>query len=163
MEIRPLAPGDRPVLERLLSDIHEHYHGTPRPAGHSAAIARQLAEDGYCDVVLAWEGDDAQGLAVFSFLHPAAGPGGMLFLKELFVRAEARGRGIGRALMRHLAVTARRRGCSRIDWTTDAELAGALAFYRGIGAVEVPRKVYYRIPAAEFDGLIARLGGADGG
>lgn len=158
-EIRALAPGERPALEFLLAEIGRHYTGTPRPAADCARAAREIAEDGFLACLIAWDGPDPLGLAIFTFLQPTPRAGGSLFLKELFVRGAARGRGVGRALMRRLAETAKARGCERLDWTTERDLTGAIAFYAAMGAPVLDEKIYYRVTDDGFDALIARLGG----
>ena len=80
-------------------------------------------------------------------LYPAPGPGGQLFMKDLFTLAGSRGQGVGRALMGFVARLAARRGCVRFDWTAETDNPEALAFYDRLGAGRVAEKVYYR-----FDG-----------
>jgi GNAT superfamily N-acetyltransferase len=57
-----------------------------------------------------------------------------LFLEDLFVRADARGRGIGRALLAHLARLATERGCGRFEWSVLDWNEPAQRFYRSLGA-----------------------------
>src|SRR5262249_50563742 len=61
-----------------------------------------------------------------------AGPG--IWLDDLFVDADRRGRGVGRALLQRLARLANERGCGRIEWTAGAHNERGLAFYRRHGA-----------------------------
>ena len=77
-------------------------------------------------------------------LYPAPGPAGQLFMKDIFTLAEARGRGIGQALMAFLAKLAIPRGCSRFDWTAETDNPDAVDFYDRLGARRVAEKVYYR-------------------
>jgi len=58
-----------------------------------------------------------------------------LYLEDIFVVPEARGQGVGYALMRYLAQVARQRGYDRIEWSVLDWNASALAFYRKLGAV----------------------------
>ncbi|HSB62078.1 MAG TPA: GNAT family N-acetyltransferase, partial [Vicinamibacteria bacterium] len=57
-----------------------------------------------------------------------------LYLEDLFVVPEERGRGAGRALLRALARLAARRGCGRMEWTVLDWNAPSIAFYEGLGA-----------------------------
>lgn len=158
IEIRPLTPGDRPALEDLLSEINEYYYGSPRASVAKAAIASDLLDGRYTDTVLAWNGDDPVGLAIYTFLQPTQAIGGTLYLKELFVSERARNQRLGRRIMAHLARLAQARGCSRFDWTAQRGKADTIRFYRSIGAKELPEKVYFRVEADAFD---AFLGGLD--
>ena len=67
----------------------------------------------------------------------------MLYAKEIFVRADMRGEGIGKALFGFLQAEARRRGLGRIELTTDPDNAGAQRFYEGLGG-ERMEKIAYR-------------------
>ena len=58
-----------------------------------------------------------------------------LYLEDLYVTPDARGRGIGGALLRHLAGIAVARGCARFEWSVLDWNAEAIAVYRRIGAV----------------------------
>lgn len=89
----------------------------------------------------------AQGFATYTLLHPAPTADGTLFLKDLYVSAAARGKGVGIALMRHLARVAYDLGCTRFDWTAETDNPSALAFYDELGAERVTEKVYFRLSA----------------
>jgi len=58
-----------------------------------------------------------------------------LYLEDLYVTPEARGCGIGKALLRHLAAIAVERGCARFEWSVLDWNANAIALYRAMGAV----------------------------
>ncbi|MFX7858317.1 GNAT family N-acetyltransferase, partial [Acinetobacter baumannii] len=58
-----------------------------------------------------------------------------LYLEDLYVRPAFRGRGLGLALMRHLARLAVERGCGRFEWSVLDWNTPAIAFYRRLGAV----------------------------
>ena len=58
-----------------------------------------------------------------------------LYLEDLYVTPNARGQGVGTALLRHLAALALERGCGRFEWSVLDWNADAIAFYRRMGAV----------------------------
>ena len=57
-----------------------------------------------------------------------------IWLDDLFVNVDDRGRGVGKALLKHLASMAAEQGCGRIEWVTAAKNERGLEFYRGLGA-----------------------------
>ena len=149
VEVRLATRADRDELVRLFHAIDVHYWGKAAPS--QAAMARHVDEAvlAYrsCEIAIAEQDGHAVGLATFAVLYPAPGPGGQLFMKDLFALAAARGQGVGHALMGFLARLAVERGCVRFDWTAESDNADALAFYDRLGAGRVMEKVYYR-----FDG-----------
>ena len=58
-----------------------------------------------------------------------------LYLEDLYVAPAARGRGVGAALLRHLAGVALDRGCARLEWAVLDWNVDAIAFYRAMGAL----------------------------
>jgi GNAT superfamily N-acetyltransferase len=91
-----------------------------------------------------WDGSPA-GFALFfpNFSTFLGRPG--LYLEDLYVKPEHRGRGIGRALLRELAVIARDRGYGRIDWWVLDWNAPAIGFYRRLGAEAMSDWTVFRL------------------
>jgi GNAT superfamily N-acetyltransferase len=83
-------------------------------------------------------------LAAYSFLWPAVGLTASLYPKELYVAEAYRRTGVGRLLMDGLYDVARRRGLSRVEWTTDKSNGDAQAFYEALGARRLTSKIFYR-------------------
>ncbi len=85
-------------------------------------------------VLASWAGTPA-GFALFftNFSTFLAKPG--LYLEDLFVLPEFRGRGLGKALLLHLARMANQRGYGRMEWTVLDWNEPAIAFYESLGAV----------------------------
>lgn len=95
--------------------------------------------------MLVAEEEGIVGFAAFSATFPGPGliPG--IFLKELYVSKNSRGRGIGRRLLKALSAVAVERNLGRIDWTADANDAALLSFYEEIGGTPKPEKMFYRL------------------
>jgi GNAT superfamily N-acetyltransferase len=135
---------DIETISVVLGEI-EAYYGGRNTAGDQAQIRAALfAEQPVATVLLARDGDDVLGLASYSRLWPAAGAESSLYLKELFVRAPARRRGVARALMGVVRAEATALGCSRVEWTADRDNPPALALYAALGFEEHGGKAFYR-------------------
>ena len=87
-----------------------------------------------CEILLAEADGRAFGFATFSVNHPGAELQGQLTLKDLYLRAEGRGQGLGPKIIQELARIALARDCARVDWTSETTNPRALAFYDRIGA-----------------------------
>jgi GNAT superfamily N-acetyltransferase len=90
------------------------------------------------EVLLAFEGPDAAGFALFfpNFSTFLGRPG--IYLEDLFVRESSRGRGIGRQLLTRLARLATDRGWGRVEWAVLDWNAPAIRFYESLGATVLP-------------------------
>lgn len=143
--VRRAVAADQATLARLLSDMQAHY-GSPDPPGGASEVARLLTREGeHLPFALLAERDGA--VLGFATLTPVLYGGAyqwLLFLKDLYVTEQARGLGIGRALLVAMARIAIEQNYCRIDWTTDATNEGAQRLYDRLG---VPRhdKPFYRL------------------
>jgi len=148
IRVTPVGPGDVPALGELLEEMGRFYGSvTALPAQERV---RQINDALFTSPVaahalLAWDGARLAGMAVYSFLWPAAGLTRSLYMKELYVGERHRRRGVGKLLMQALFETAGQHGCSRIEWTTDSDNAGAQAFYEMLGLPPHPAKIFYRV------------------
>jgi len=105
------------------------------------------------EVLLAFEGERAVGFAVFfhNFSTWLGRPG--LYLEDLFVRPEDRGKGYGRALLVHLAKVARDRRCGRMEWAVLDWNEPAIQFYRKLGAKSMDEWTVFRLTRDEISKL----------
>ena len=144
--VRSATEGDIEALTDLFHAMFIHYWdgGAPCRADISRHILCDVLTSG-CEIVIAERDGRAVGLASFAVLYPGPGIGGQLTMKDLFVIAETRGSGVGKALLGQLAKIAVARGCLRLDWTAETGNPQALAYYDRIGARRLVDKVYYRI------------------
>ncbi|KAJ3328202.1 hypothetical protein HDU76_010409 [Blyttiomyces sp. JEL0837] len=100
----------------------------------------------YAEVVFGcWDGVEV-GMALYFFNYSTflAKPG--LYLEDVFVKEDARGKGIGKALLRHLAQIALERGCGRMEWTALDWNTPATDFYKNVvGAKHMNGWEIYRL------------------
>jgi len=149
--IRPATIVDVPIVLQLIRDLATY----ERAPGEVAATEEQLVdvlfgERPVAEVLLAFEDEMPIGFAVFfhNFSTWLGRPG--LYLEDLFVKPEARGKGYGRALLIHLAKIARDRGCGRMEWAVLDWNGPAIQFYKKIGAVPMKE---WRIFRMTTDGI----------
>jgi GNAT superfamily N-acetyltransferase len=144
--IRLASLQDAPEVAELIRAVDLHYVGpdVAKPLAPTLAMVEQTMREGEgTRFALAFVEGQAVGLACFALLRPGFRLTGLLFIKELFVAQDARGKAMGAALLCWLADYARQRGITRIDLTTDGGNTGAQAFYERLGA-ERMNKVFYR-------------------
>ncbi len=104
-----------------------------------------FGERRYAEVVFACVGWRARGLRPLlpQLLDLQGAPG--IYLEDLFVRPEARGRGIGKRLLAYLARTAVERGCARLEWAVLDWNEPSIGFYRSLGAVPMDEWTIFRL------------------
>lgn len=109
---------------------------------------RQVAE-----VVIASYDSTPAGFALFfhNFSTFLGRPG--IYLEDLFVAPEMRGKGIGQVLLSHLAKIAVERGCGRFEWSVLDWNVDAIRFYERLGAEPMDGWTVYRVTGEALDGL----------
>jgi ribosomal protein S18 acetylase RimI-like enzyme len=130
--IRPLPPGQRAPLGTLLDAYAAEMRGVL--AGDAAlapgAALALLQEDARTEILAAFEGGEALGFALFYDLPEAVFARRCGQLDDLFVRAEARGRGIARRMLAELQALGRQRHWTHLRWFVPPEDHAALALYQ---------------------------------
>lgn len=153
-EIRPARVEDAPIILQLIRDLAIY----ERAPNEVTATEKQLvdvlfSEKPAAEVLLAFENDVPVGFAVFFHNFSTWLGRRGLYLEDLFVKPEARGKGYGRALLVDLAKIARDRGCGRMEWAVLDWNDPAMQFYRKLGAKPLDEWTVFRLTR---DG-IARL------
>lgn len=140
IEIRAFRPGvDEPVLHRIIADAFAH-HFRFAAEPHAEWVSRRTGHAEFDPTLwrMAWEGKEAvAGILPYQFED-------LSWVRELGVRPEWRGRGIGRALLLETFRDFERRGRSRVSLGVDAENAsGATRLYESVGMREEQRHDLY--------------------
>jgi GNAT superfamily N-acetyltransferase len=161
IKTRLATAADLPALAALFHEMQVHYEGSAAisEATARAALARHVfGGDGRIDALVAEADGWLLGFAFVSTLFPAHAGTSALFMKDIFVTASARSRGVGRTLMCAVAHLAARRGCSQVSWNAERNNAAARAFYAGLGARQRNDMVILRLDGAALARLAADAG-----
>lgn len=141
-----LLKTDDPALKAvalLMEEMQRHYNVPCPPIATIISGLRERPSN--AEIIIAEQHDCVVAFCAFSAIYPGPGLQAGVFLKELYVRQDCRGEGLGRCLMRELAKIAKQRGLARIDWTADANDPRLLGFYDGLGGTRRPEKLFYRL------------------
>ncbi len=135
--IRPATRADVPlILEfiRALAEYEKLPHEVEATEEQLRATLFPEKEASVAHCVLAFDGATPAGFALYFFNYSTwlARPG--LYLEDLFVKPELRGRGFGKALLLHLAKLANAKGCGRMEWSVLDWNQPAIDFYESLGA-----------------------------
>lgn len=158
ISLRRATPADAETLLALVRALAEYERAPDDVVATGADYVRALsASPPEMEALLAEDGGRALGFALFfpTWSTWRGRPG--IHLEDLFVVPEARGRGVGRALLSRLAALAVARGCARLEWQVLDWNEPALAFYRSLGARALDEWVPMRADGAALAAL-ASLG-----
>jgi GNAT superfamily N-acetyltransferase len=145
-EIRPARVEDVPVILELIRDLATYERAPDQVTATEEQLVDVLfGERPSAEVLLAFEGKSPVGFAVFfyNFSTWLGRPG--LYLEDLFVKPEKRGKGYGRALLVDLAKIARDRRCGRMEWAVLDWNEPAIKFYRVLGAKPMEGWTVFRL------------------
>lgn len=133
--IRPAIPADIAAIHRLIVELAIYEKEPDAVKATHADLARALfGERPVAECVLAEQDGLPVGMALFftNFSTWTGKPG--LYLEDLFVLPSARARGLGKALLVHLAGIAVARGYGRFEWSVLDWNTPAIGFYKALGA-----------------------------
>ncbi len=157
LSIRPATPADLPLIAALIRELADYEKLAHEVRFDEAVLAAKLfGVRPYAEVVIGELSGIPQGFALFfhNFSTFEGRPG--IYLEDLFVRPAARGSGLGKALLSHLAALAVERDCARLEWSVLDWNAPAIGFYQALGARSMDEWTVMRIDGA----ALARLGSA---
>lgn len=133
--IRPARSDDAALIFSLVRELADYEKLTHEVMATEAALAAALFAPTpavFCDIA-EWNGEPAGFAVWFCNFSTFSGRHG-IYLEDLFVRPAHRRRGIGRALLIHLARRCMARGWTRLQWSVLDWNAPAIEFYRSLGA-----------------------------
>jgi GNAT superfamily N-acetyltransferase len=162
VQIRAATAGDASVVLEMIRGLAEYEKLTHLVVATEEKIRATLfGEKPAADVLLAYNGTECAGFAVFfsSYSTFLAQPG--IFLEDIFVKPHARGKGIGLALLKRIAAIAQARGCGRVEWDVLDWNESAIEFYKKLGAAPVEGWTKFRLTGDALASL-AKLSSSDG-
>jgi GNAT superfamily N-acetyltransferase len=146
LRIRPAVPGDGATILELIRGLADYEHLSHEVAATERLINAALFETPpAATALLAEDNNRAIGFALyfFNFSTFLGRPG--LYLEDLFVLPDERGRGVGSALLIELARIAVAKGCGRMEWSVLDWNEPSIAFYKGLGAAPLSDWTTYRL------------------
>ena len=145
---------DTPVIFALLRGLAEYEQLVSDFVVTESDLTQSLfGPDPIANVILAYDGDKAVGLAVFCQRYSTFLGRQYLYLEDIFVVLSHRGSGIGRKLMEQAALLAQSLGSTMIEWSVLNWNEPAIEFYEHLGAKPVDGWKTYRLSGQELNQL----------
>jgi len=154
LRILPATECDVAVILGFIRKLAEY-----EKLSHQVAATEELLRETLfagrrvAEVLIAYLGDEPAGFALYfhNFSTFLGRPG--IYLEDLFVEPEHRGKGIGKALLIEIARIAKERNCGRLEWAVLDWNQPAIDFYRGLGAAPLDDWTLFRVTGEALDNL----------
>jgi GNAT superfamily N-acetyltransferase len=146
IRIEKTTEKDIPLIFAFIKRLAEYEKLSHEVVATEETLRETLfGERRFAEVVIAYYNNIAAGYALFfhNFSTFIGRPG--LYLEDLFVQPEFRGKGIGKSLLLHLAQIAVERKCGRMEWAVLNWNESAIAFYKQLGAASMNEWTVYRL------------------
>ena len=152
---RSAERADVPLILQFIRALADYEHMADQVVADEATLEEWLFDRRKAEVIFAVLEGKEVGFALFfhnfsTFLGRAG-----LYLEDLFVLPEVRGRGVGKAILKHLAALAVERGCGRLEWWCLDWNEPSIAFYRSLGAEPMSDWTVYRLAGDTLRNLAA--------
>ena len=148
---------DVPLILELIRGLAEYEKLSHQVTATEGKLRDSLfGERRGADVLLAYLGTECAGFALFfpNYSTFLAKPG--VYLEDLYVKPEWRGKGIGKALLSRFAAIARERDCGRLEWEVLDWNEPSIGFYKSLGAVPMDGWTKYRVTGEALEKLASR-------
>ena len=146
LSIRPATSADLPLIAQFIRDLAEYERLAHEVRFDEVELGDRLfGARPYAEVLIGEIDGSPQGFALFfhNFSTFEGKPG--VYLEDLFVRPEARGSGLGKALLAALAQIAIERDCARLEWWVLDWNDPAIRFYKKLGAKPMDEWTTFRV------------------
>jgi GNAT superfamily N-acetyltransferase len=155
--IRRARPTETGLVLSLIRELAEYEKLSHEVAATEAGISAALFGDNprlFCEIA-EWDGEPV-GFAVWFFNFSTFSGRSGIYLEDLFVRPQHRGKGIGTALLTHLAKLCVANGWARLQWAVLDWNAPSIAFYKSLGAVLMDEWTVCRVNGPALGALAAK-------
>jgi len=145
MTIRFATENDCALILHFIRDLAEYEKMADQVVASEELLREWIFEKQKAEVLFVCEEGKELGFALFfhnfsTFLGRAG-----IYLEDLFVLQEYRGKGYGKALLKKLAQIAVERGCGRLEWSCLDWNSPSIDFYRSLGAIPMDGWTTYRL------------------
>lgn len=156
VHIRDATAADVPVIAAMMEEFFDYLCALDGSTSDyvRAEGERKLMADGFgkrplFQAIIAETAGMPAGYAIFNIIYWPDTLQATLLMSDLFVKAEYRGAGVGKAVMDQLAKIGREAGCGQIMWTVWRPNVAAGRFYTRLGAKELPDEYVMRLPIGD--------------
>ncbi len=152
-EFRYATREDIPLILRFIKELAAYEHMESEVVATNELLDSWLFDKKIAEVLFPMVHDEEAGFALFFHNYSTFLGKGGIYLEDLFVRPEYRGKGIGGAVLKKLAAIAIQQQCGRLEWSCLDWNAPSIRFYRSLGAVPMKDWTVYRLTGSALEKL----------
>ena len=151
--IRKATPEDTPTILHLITQLAIYEKLEKEVITTVEELKTNIFKKNYAEVLIAEENDKPIGFALYfhNFSTFIGKPG--IYLEDLFVEIEHRGKGYGKALLVELAKIAKERNCGRLEWSVLDWNTPSIEFYKSLGAKPMDEWTVFRLDKQGVENL----------
>lgn len=159
LDIRPTTIADVPQILQFIKELASYEKLRHEVVATEALLKESLFGDNpHAEVVIGYYQDQAVGVAVYCHNFSTFMGRSGIYLEDLFIKPEMRGKGFGKQLLKYLAQLAKERNCARLEWSVLDWNEPAIKFYQSLGAQAMDEWTVNRVSGTALDALAAEYG-----
>ena len=153
LKIRETIEEDCSLILSLIKDIAEYEKMSDEVIATEESLRESIFKNKRAEVVILELDEKAIGYALYFYnFSTFIGKSG-LYLEDIFIKKEARGKGIGKEVFKFLVKKAKEEGCKRMEWACLDWNEPSIKFYKSLGAIPMDDWTIYRLTEKEINRL----------
>ena len=143
--IKQAQKKDVPIILSFIKELAEYEKMSDQVVATEELLQEWIFEKKKAQVLIAWEESKAVGFALYFYNFSTFLGRAGIYLEDLFIKEEYRGKGYGKALLKELARIAVEEGCGRLEWCCLDWNQPSIDFYLSLGAIPLDDWTQYRV------------------
>jgi len=153
IEFRKAIPDDTELILKFILELSDYERLSDMVVADEATLREWIFEKGRAEVIFAMaDGQEVGYVLYFYNFSTFLGRAG-LYIEDLYVKPEHRGKGCGKALFKEIAGIAAREGCGRVEWWCLDWNQPSIDFYKSFGAEAMDEWTVYRLTGDSLNNL----------
>lgn len=153
LKIRETTEEDCSLILSLIKEIAEYEKMSDQVVATEESLKESIFENKRAEVVILELNEEAIGYALYFYNYSTFIGKSGLYLEDIFIKKEVRGKGIGKEVFKFLVKKAKEEGCKRMEWSCLDWNEPSIKFYKSLGAVPMDEWTVYRLTEKEINKL----------
>ena len=153
LKIRETTEEDCSLILSLIKEIAEYEKMSDQVVATEESLKESIFRNKRAEVVILELNREAVGYALYFYNYSTFIGKSGLYLEDIFIKKEVRGKGIGKEVFKFLVKKAKEEGCKRMEWTCLNWNEPSIKFYKSLGATPMDEWTIYRLTEKEINKL----------